>query len=59
MFSRLIAFAASLAIVGAASLAFTASAQPVAASSTAAKQVRVVQLPNVVVTAKRLTVDAR
>jgi Flp pilus assembly protein CpaB len=58
MFSRLIAFAASLAIVGAASFAFTASAQPVAAS-TAAKQVRVVQLQHVVVTAKRLSVDAR
>lgn len=58
MFSRLVAFAASLVIVGAASFALTASAQPVAAS-TGAKQVRVVQLQHVVVTAKRLSAGAR
>ena len=56
MFSRLIAFAASLAIVGAASFAFAASAEP--APAPAAKPVRVVQLQHVVVTAKRLLVDA-
>ena len=57
MFTRLAAFAASLAIVGAASLAFAASAQPAAPAG--AKTVRVVQLQHVVVTAKRLPVDAR
>jgi len=58
MISRLIAFAASLAIVGAASLAFNASAQPAAARSEL-KPVRVIQLEHVVVTAKRLPGDAR
>jgi len=58
MISRLIAFAASLAIVGAASLAFNASAQPTAARSEL-KPVRVIQLEHVVVTAKRLPSDAR
>jgi len=58
MFSRLIAFAASLAIVGAASLAFSASAQP-AAPRSELKPVRVIQLERVVVSAKRLHADAR
>jgi len=58
MFSRLVAFAASLAIVGAASLAFSASAQPAAARSEL-KPVRVIQLERVVVTAKRLPSDVR
>jgi hypothetical protein len=58
MFSRLVAFAASLAIVGAASLAFSASAQPAAAHAEL-KPVRIVQLERVVVTAKRLHSDAR
>ena len=56
--SRLVAFAASLAIVAAASLAFTASAQQTAPGASA-KAVRVIQLEQVVVTAKRLQSSAR
>ena len=56
MFSRLIALAASLAIVAAGSFAFTASAQQLATS--AAKPVRVIQLERVVITAKRLPASA-
>jgi hypothetical protein len=58
MFSRIAAFAASLAIVAAASMAFSASAQQ-AAPGAALKQVRVIQLERVVITAKRLNADAR
>ena len=57
MFSRLIALAASLAIVAAGSFAFTASAQQLAPS--AAKPVRVIQLERVVITAKRLPPGSR
>jgi len=56
MFSRLIALAASLAIVAAGSFAFTASAQQLAPG--AAKPVRVIQLERVVITAKRLPASA-
>lgn len=57
MFSRIAAFVASLAIVAAGSLAFTASAQPAAPG--AVKAVRVIQLERVVVIGKRLHADAR
>ncbi len=56
MFSRITAFVASLAIVGAALLGFTASAQQ-AAPGAASKNVRVIQLERVVVTGKRLHAD--
>jgi Flp pilus assembly protein CpaB len=58
MFSRIAAFAAALAIVAAGSLAFTASAQQTAPGA-AAKQVRVIQLERVIITAKRLNADTR
>ena len=58
MFSRIAAFTASLAIVGAASLAFTASAQQ-AAPAAEAKPVRVIQFERVIVTGKRLNADVR
>jgi Flp pilus assembly protein CpaB len=57
MFSRLIAFAASLAIVAAGSFAFTASAQQLTPG--AAKSIRVIQLERVVITAKRLPPGSR
>jgi hypothetical protein len=56
MFNRIAAFAAALSIVGGALMAFNASAQQTA-SGAASKQVRVVQLERVVVTAKRLNAD--
>ena len=60
MISRLTLSAVIFAIVGTASLAFAASAHQAAlASQAAARQVRVVQLERVVVTAKRLAPDAR
>ena len=52
MFSRLTAFAASLAIVASASFAFTASAHQAPAAG--AKPVRTIVLDTVVVTGKRL-----
>lgn len=58
MISRIAAFTASLAIVGAAALALTANAQQTAPGA-AAKSVRVIQLERVIVTAKRLPADAR
>ena len=55
MISRLTAIAASFAILATASLAFATSAHQAAATApSAAKQVRVVQLERVVITAKRL-----
>jgi Flp pilus assembly protein CpaB len=58
MFSRIAAFVASLSIVAAAALAFSASAQP-GVPGASAGTVRVIQLERVVVTAKRLPADAR
>lgn len=57
MFTRIAAFAASLAIVCAGSLAFAASAPQ--DTPAAAKTLRVIQLETVTVTAKRLPADAR
>ena len=60
MISRLTLSAVIFAIIGTASLAFAASAhQAAVASQVAAKQVRVVQLERVVVTAKRLPQASR
>lgn len=60
MISRLTLSAVIFAIVGTASLAFAANAhQAAVASQVAAKQVRVVQLERVVITAKRLPQAAR
>ena len=58
MFSRIAAFTASLAIVGAASLAFAASPHQ-ATPAAETKPVRVIQLERVIVTGKRLNADAR
>lgn len=58
MFSRLIAFAASLSIVAAASFAFTASAHQAAPAATP-KQANVIQFETVMVTGKRLPANAR
>ena len=57
MFSRIAAFTASLAIVGAASLAFTASAQQATAVAEV-QPVRVIHFERVIVTGKRLNGDA-
>jgi hypothetical protein len=60
MISRLTAHAVIFAVLGTASLAFAASLQQEApAAPSATKQVRVVQLERVVVTAKRLPQAAR
>ena len=58
MFSRIAAFTASVAIVGAASLAFAASAHQ-AAPAAETKPVRVIQFERVIITGKRLNADAR
>jgi hypothetical protein len=60
MISRLTAHAVIFAILGTASLAFAASLQQEASPApSATKQIRVVQLERVVVTAKRLPQAAR
>ena len=60
MISRLTAHAVIFAVLGTASLAFAASLQQEAPTvPSATKQVRVVQLERVVVTAKRLPQAAR
>lgn len=59
MISRLIAFAASLAIVAGASFAFSASAQQAAPSVAAKQAVPIIQLERVVVIGKRVPADAR
>ena len=61
MISRLTALAATFAILATASLAYAASAHhaPTAAPAAAGKQVPVVQLERVVVTAKRADYAAR
>ncbi len=59
MISRLTLSAVIFAVIGTASLGFAASAhQASIESQAAAKQVRVVQLERVVVTAKRLPQEA-
>ena len=61
MISRLTTLATAFAILGTASLGYAASThQPsIAATATVAKQVRVVQLQPVVITAKRADYVAR
>jgi len=61
MISRLTAIAAVFSVLATASIAFAASARQDAMmeAATSAKQVRIVQLDRVVVTAKRLPQAAR
>ena len=61
MISRLTALAATFAVIGTASLGYAANARQAALEAPAAvtKQVRIVQLERVVVTAKRLDAVAR
>jgi len=61
MISRLTALAATFAILATASLAYATSVHhaAIAAPAAAAKQVRIVQLERVVITAKRADYAAR
>jgi hypothetical protein len=61
MISRLTAIAATFAVLATASIAFAASSHldETPAASTAAKQVRVIELPRVTIVAKRLPQAAR
>jgi len=65
MISRLTTFATAFAILGTASLGYAASTRhaaieaPAAVANEVTKQVRIVQLERVVITAKRLDAGAR
>jgi hypothetical protein len=59
MISRLTTLAATFAILATGTLAFAASTHPVTLTAApAAKQVRIIELPRVTVTAKRLNAAA-
>ena len=59
MISRLTAYAATFAVLATASIAFAANQHSAAASTVAAKPVRIIQLEHVTITAKRLAPEAR